>query len=267
MPTPSVAISVTSTPVWNARPAPGVHDHPHVGIGVELLPRDRELVAHLRRHRVEPIGTVVDQPADGTVALHDEAVEVRVGQEKPSVRVVPRTQRARDAPIARLVRGPKRPHRGGRVLRDLLRERLRLGAQPLGRVDDLAQDAELVRAPRREPLVATGERHAHDRLHRRLPHQRDRLVRGDLPDRDVRVEEGRVRRRDHDVGVGDEVQAAARAHAVDRGDHRLPHRVVPRGEAQLGPLRAPRLLAQRLGIAAQLDDVEAGLERGARSRC
>ena len=55
--------------------------------------------------------------------------------------------------------------------------------------------------------------------------------------------------------------------AVDRGDHRLPHRVVPRGEPELGSLRAARLLAQRVGVAAQLDDVEPGLERRARSRC
>ena len=43
---------------------------------------------------------------------------------------------------------------------------------------------------------------------------------------------------DHDVGVGDEVQAAAGADAVDRGDHRLPHLVVPRRELELGALRA-----------------------------
>ena len=61
------------------RPAlAGVDDHPHLGIGVELLPRHRELVAHLRRHRVELVGPVVDEPTDGPAALHDQAVERRV---------------------------------------------------------------------------------------------------------------------------------------------------------------------------------------------
>ena len=85
-----------------------------------------------------------------------------------------------------------------------------------------------------------------------LVRQADALVRRHLPERHVRVEERRVARRDHDVGVGDEVQPAAGAHAVDRGDHRLPHLVVPRGEAQLGVAGAARLLAQRLLVAAQL---------------
>ncbi len=49
-----------------------------------------------------------------------------------------------------------------------------------------------------------------------------------LADRDVRIDERGVGDDDHDVGVGDEVQTAARAHAVDRGDHRFPHVVVPR---------------------------------------
>ena len=77
----------------------------------------------------------------------------------------------------------------------------------------------------------------------------------------MRVEERRVARRDDDVGVGDEVEPAAGARPVDRRDDRLPDRVVPRGEPELGPLRPAGLLAQRLGIAAELDDVEPGLER------
>ena len=64
--------------------------------------------------------------------------------------------------------------------------------EPLGRVDDLADDAELVGPLGGDPLVAADERHAHDRLHRRLPRERDRLVRRDLADRHVRVEERRV---------------------------------------------------------------------------
>ena len=36
----------------------------------------------------------------------------------------------------------------------------------------------------------------------------------------------------HDVRVGHEVEAAARAHAVDRGDHGLAHAAVPGGELE-----------------------------------
>ena len=58
------------------RPAgPGVHDDPHLRIGVQLPPRDRELVAHPRVHRVQLIGPVVDQPADRTASFHDEMIE------------------------------------------------------------------------------------------------------------------------------------------------------------------------------------------------
>ena len=70
----------------------------------------------------------------------------------------------------------------------------------------------------------------------------------------------------HDVGVGHEVQPAAGADPVDRGDDRLPHLVVPGRQAQLGTARAPGLLAQGVGIPAQLDHVEAGLERAALAR-
>ena len=93
--------------------------------------------------------------------------------------------------------------------------------------------------------------------------QPDGLVGGDLADRDVGIEEGGVGRGDHDVGVGDEVQPAAGADAVDRGDDRLRDPVVPGREAQLGPFGAARLLPQGVGVARQLDDVQAGLERRA----
>ena len=87
--------------------------------------------------------------------------------------------------------------------------------------------------PRRgHALVAPDQRHAHDRLERHLVRQPDALVRHRLPDRHVRVEERGVARGDHDVGVGDEVEPTAGAGAVDRRDHRLPHLVVPRGEAR-----------------------------------
>src|SRR4051812_9367131 len=66
------------------RPAlAGVHDHAHLGVGPELLPRDRELVAHVGRHRVQLVGPVVDQPADRPAALYDQAVERRVLHASP----------------------------------------------------------------------------------------------------------------------------------------------------------------------------------------
>ena len=124
-------------------------------------------------------------------------------------------------------------------------------------------DAELVGPLGREPLAPTDQRHAQHRLGRGLPHQPDRLVGGHLADRHVRVDELGAGGGDHDVGVGHEVQPAAGAHAVDRRDDRLAHLVVPRRQPQLGPPGAPRLLAQRVAIAGQLDDVETGLEGGA----
>ena len=112
-----------------------------------------------------------------------------------------------------------------------------------------------------EAFTAADQCHAHDRLHRRLADERDRLVGDGLPDGDVWVEERGVARRDDDVGVGHEVQAAAGAHAVHRGDHRLPHAAVPRGDAQLGVARAARVLAHLGLVAGDLHDIEAGRER------
>ena len=80
------------------------------------------------------------------------------------------------------------------------------------------------------------------------------------------VEERGVAGGDDDVGVGDEVQTAAGAAPVHGRDHRLPHLVVPRGEAQLGVARATRLLGHRLLVAAEGGDVEAGLEALALAR-
>ena len=79
--------------------------------------------------------------------------------------------------------------------------------------------------------MASDQGHAQDGLGRHLAQQPDGLVGGGLSNRHVRVQEGGVGRRHHDVGVGDEVQPASGARAVDGGDHRLPDLVVPRGEA------------------------------------
>ena len=232
-------------------PFTGVHDHPDFGVGVEGLPRDLELVAHQRAHRVELLGPVVDQPADRTDALQLQRLELRIRHERTShagsallgerarpfflVRMAPHRHELRRAGTGRvgetgLERAPQRAlgrgHRGRRILRDLLGERLRLRAELLGR-DHLRTDPERVRTRRGHAFARPHERHAQDGFHRRLLRQRDRLVHAHLPDRDVRIEERGVLARDDDVGIGDEVQAAAGAHTVDGRDHRLPHLVVP----------------------------------------
>ena len=119
---------------------------------------------------------------------------------------------------ARLLRG----HGGGRVPGDLLGERLGLVAELLGRVDDLADHAQLVGPLGRHALVATHQGHAHDRLERHLAQQADGLD-GDTtwPTDTWGSKNWASRRRDHDVGVGHPVEGAAGAEAVDRGDDRL----------------------------------------------
>ena len=93
--------------------------------------------------------------------------------------------------------------------------------------------------------------------------QADGLDGDDLADRDVRVEELRVGRGDHDVGVGDPVEAAAAADAVDRGDHRLPHLLVPRREVQIEVGDAVVVALHALAVGGDLGDVDTGLERAA----
>ena len=88
----------------------------------------------------------------------------------------------------------------------------------------------------------------------------------DLADRHVRVEELRVGRRDHDVGVGDPVEAAAGADAVDRGDDRLPHVVVPRREVEVELLDRLAVALHALAVGRDLGHVDAGLERAALTR-
>jgi len=60
---------------------------PHVSVGqvvsIEFEPRVGELVAHARVHGVELVGSVVDQPADGAVAFHDQRVELGEGHDSP----------------------------------------------------------------------------------------------------------------------------------------------------------------------------------------
>ena len=61
---------------------------------------------------------------------------------------------------------------------------------------------------------------------RQLLQQVHRLETVDHAVRHVRIEEGRVLRRDDDVDLAEHVQGAATRHAVDRRDHRLPEIVL-----------------------------------------
>ena len=256
-----------------------VHDHLHLGIAVELGPCHRELVAHTGRHRIELVGAVVDQPADRPAPLELQALELRIrhavvlscgsrgcqtgsrfsanARGPSSWSGWPHMSTSSCAP-QRLLGGS---HRGGRVARDLRGELLPGIAQRVRRVDDLGQDAELSCTRGIDALVRAGQRHAHDRLHRGLADEPDRLVRAHLPERDVGIDERRVRRCQDDVGVGDEVEPASGADAVHGRDHRLPDLVVPCREPELGVSRPARLLAQRLLVATEVHDVDPGLER------
>ena len=58
----------------------GVHDDAHVGVVVERVPRGLELVAHLRVHRVELLGPVVDQPPDRPDPFELQRLELPVSR-------------------------------------------------------------------------------------------------------------------------------------------------------------------------------------------
>ena len=132
-----------------------------------------------------------------------------------------------------LERAPQRPlggrHRGRRVPGDRLGQLLGPLAQPLGRVDDLADHPQLVGPLGRHPLVAADERHAHHGLDRHLADQPDGLD-ATRPGRSTRGgrRTGRRTRRCTMSASATQWNAAAGADAVDRGDDRLPHVLVPR---------------------------------------
>ena len=148
----------------------------------------------------------------------------------------------------------------GIVAGDCLAQFLGPGPEPVGG-NNFGEDAQRPGPLGAQTLVTADERHPQDRLHRRLLGQADGLERRDLADRDVRVEDCGVLGRDHDVGVGHEVQSAAGADPVDRSDHRFGHAAVPGGHAQLGVAGLARAAPQRLLVPRQLGHVEAGLER------
>ena len=160
----------------------------------------------------------------------------------------------------------RRGHRGRRVPRDLLGQLLGGVAQTLGRVDHLAHHAELVRTLRGHALVPAHEGHPHHSLDGHPLHQPDRLDRNHLTDRHVRVEELRVRRGDHDVGVGDPVEPATRADPVDRRDHRLPHLVLPGREVQVELLHRLAVPPHALAVGGDLVHINTGLERAPLTR-
>ena len=113
---------------------------------------------------------------------------------------------------------------------------------------------------RPDPLVASDESHPHHRLGRHLARKSDHLVRRNLTERYVGIDKGGVRRCHRHVGVGNEMQPAPGANAVD-GDHdRLPNPVVPGGELQLSSLCASRMLSHGVQVGADLLEVDAGLE-------
>ena len=157
----------------------GVHDHAHLGIGVERAPRELELVAHVRAHRVELVGPVVDQPADRAPPLQLQRVQLRIRHGVLSScvpqRALRRGQLVRRAAARSARPAPARPRAAARA-----------GRPPRSRCR--------ARSARRAGMRSCrpGERHAQHRLHRRLLRQRDRLVHARLPDRHVRIEERRA---------------------------------------------------------------------------
>ena len=162
----------------------------------------------------------------------------------------------------------KAPHRarlGGRhgrrrVLGDLLRQLLRRLAELLGRVDDLADHAELIGPGGVDALVTADQGHAHHRFHRHLADETDGLNGHDLSDGDVGIEELGVGRGDDDVRIGHPVESATGADPVDRGDDRLPHLLVPGGEVDVHVFEALAVPLHALPVGGYLGDIDPGLE-------
>src|SRR5262249_49523654 len=85
------------------RPAlAGMDDDPYLRIVLELRPGVGELVSHLGVHRVEPVGTVVDQPADMAVTLHHEMLVSNCRHcSAPGLMITRSLRGAREAPSSR----------------------------------------------------------------------------------------------------------------------------------------------------------------------
>ena len=183
------------------------------------------------------------------LGLADRVAEPRVDQ--------PLLHRGAVRPVERL---PDRAHRalggGGRLARDAGRDLVRPRPELVAR-DDLGHQPDAQRRLGRDALVVAGERDA-ERLAEADPaHEADRLERRHHAVRHVRVEEGRVRRADDDVGLVDEVERARGAHALHGADDRLPDLLPLRAQQLAGVLVVPHVV----GLAVLLLDVEPGAER------
>ena len=171
-------------------------------------------------------------------------------------------------PVAESVfeRGPHGPLAGGdrrwRELGDRRCELVGTREQLLAR-HDFAHERHAQGRPRVEALGAREQHHAHDLAEGHAPQEPDRLECEDLADADVRVEERRVIGADGEVGVGEEVEPRAEAHAVHGDDDRLVEadaQEVGRRAAVVRPLRGALGAADRAGLGGVLQ-VGPGAER------
>lgn len=134
-------------------------------------------------------------------------------------------------------------------------------------LDDLADQPELVGALCAHPLVLAHQRHPQRDRAGQHPRHPDQFAAGHQADADVRVEEGGLLGRDHDVGRRDPIHARAATDSVHRGQHRLGHGAKRRRPFLRGlPLvvgRQVRPLVDHLAVFRDLLDVGARAERAA----
>lgn len=138
----------------------------------------------------------------------------------------PPLERLGPSHVERFPDGLNRSLRRSRMLAcDGLGDRPRSGPQVRAR-HDLTHQTDL-----QGPLRAHALVQAHEGPPQRFPQgypppEPDRLQRGRHAVRDMGIEELCVLRADHDVGLIDPVEGAARRHTVNRTHHRLPHPVL-----------------------------------------
>src|SRR5207247_7666452 len=92
----------------------------------------------------------------------------------------------------------------------------------------LGHEAHLVGALGAQALAAAEERHAEADGDRHAARHVHHLVRGDVAERDVRIDEGGLVRGDRDVRLGHQVEREAGHHAVHGRDHGLVHQLAAR---------------------------------------
>src|SRR5437764_1804698 len=242
MPTPSVAISVTSTPVWKARPSPvwtmtrtsgsrsssfqATASSSRMAADMAFSCSARSLISHPTgprrstvRHSKLEYSMPRSLPGPSVVLFHIRSkVATAATGASPTFDQMWNRANLEGPPQDPLGGG----HGRGRVAGDRLAQALGFLTQPLRGVHHLADHAELQGTRGGEPFVASDQGHAQDGLGRHLAQQPDGLVGGDLSNRHVRVQEGGVGRRHHDVGVGDEVQPASGSGSRGRPSTRSP---------------------------------------------